>query len=158
MQWRHAAVKPPGTAKPDGEIVDLVFRRVRELVKDSKEPRDEIVARIDQSIRVTEVYYSLVGGAFPYTVCGFLDTCTIDRPGHDLHPLDYRMKDHPPLRHSSRSGLARPIGPLARPAGGYAVRGNRRTRPSAAGHLYVTLSRCVTVNPMMSSRLIFVAA
>src|SRR6476661_5116707 len=43
VQWRHAAVKPPGQAKPDGEIVDLVFRRVRELVKDSSEPRDEII-------------------------------------------------------------------------------------------------------------------
>ena len=26
VQWRHAAVKPPGQAKPDGEIVDYVFR------------------------------------------------------------------------------------------------------------------------------------
>ena len=43
VQWRHAAVKPPGQAKPDGEIVDLVFRKVRDLVKDSKEPRDEII-------------------------------------------------------------------------------------------------------------------
>ena len=43
VQWRHAAVKPPGQAKPDGEIVDLVFRTVRDLVKDSKEPRDEII-------------------------------------------------------------------------------------------------------------------
>ena len=32
VQWRHAAVKPPGQAKPDGEIVDYVFRRVRDLV------------------------------------------------------------------------------------------------------------------------------
>ena len=31
VQWRHAAVKPPGQAKPDGEIVDAVFRRVRDL-------------------------------------------------------------------------------------------------------------------------------
>ena len=43
VQWRHAAVKPPGQAKPDGEIVDAIFRRVRDLVHDSKEPRDEIV-------------------------------------------------------------------------------------------------------------------
>jgi formate dehydrogenase major subunit len=43
VQWRHAAVKPPGLAKPDGEIVDAVFRRVRDLVHDSKEPRDEII-------------------------------------------------------------------------------------------------------------------
>jgi formate dehydrogenase major subunit len=43
VQWRHAAVKPPGSALPDGEIVDYVFRRVRDLVHDSKEPRDEII-------------------------------------------------------------------------------------------------------------------
>jgi len=43
VQWRHAAVKPPGQAKPDGEIVDRIFRRVRDLVHDSKEPRDEII-------------------------------------------------------------------------------------------------------------------
>ncbi len=41
VQWRHASVKPPGQAKPDGEIVDMIFRRVRDLVHDSKEPRDE---------------------------------------------------------------------------------------------------------------------
>src|SRR3954452_11281132 len=45
VQWRHAAVKPPGEAKSDGEIVDLVFRKVRDLVKDSKQPRDEIVRK-----------------------------------------------------------------------------------------------------------------
>ena len=45
VQWRHAAVKPPGQSKPDGEIVDLVFRMVRDLVKDSKEPRDEIIRK-----------------------------------------------------------------------------------------------------------------
>jgi formate dehydrogenase major subunit len=45
VQWRHAAVKPPGQAKPDGEIVDLVFRRVRDLVKDSADPKDEIIKK-----------------------------------------------------------------------------------------------------------------
>jgi formate dehydrogenase major subunit len=45
VQWRHAAVKPPGEAKPDGEIVDLVFRRVRDLVKDSSDPKDEIIKK-----------------------------------------------------------------------------------------------------------------
>ena len=43
VQWRHAAVKPPGQAKPDGEIVDHIFRRVRDLVHDSKDPKDEII-------------------------------------------------------------------------------------------------------------------
>ena len=41
VQWRYRAVKPPGEAKPDGEIVDLVFRRVRDLVGESNDPKDE---------------------------------------------------------------------------------------------------------------------
>jgi formate dehydrogenase major subunit len=45
VQWRNAAVKPPGQAKPDGEIVDYVFRRVRDLVHDSKDPKDEIIKK-----------------------------------------------------------------------------------------------------------------
>jgi formate dehydrogenase major subunit len=45
VQWRHAAVKPPGQARPDGEIVDLVFRKVRDLVQGSTEPRDEIISK-----------------------------------------------------------------------------------------------------------------
>jgi len=45
VQWRHAAVKPPGDAKPDGAIVDLVFRRVRDLLRDSSDPKDEILQK-----------------------------------------------------------------------------------------------------------------
>ncbi len=45
VQWRHAAVKPPGMGRPDGEIVDYVFRRVRDLVHDSTEPRDEALQK-----------------------------------------------------------------------------------------------------------------
>lgn len=45
VQWRNAAVKPPGQAMPDGEIVDYLFRRVRDLVHDSKDPKDEIVRK-----------------------------------------------------------------------------------------------------------------
>jgi formate dehydrogenase major subunit len=43
VQWRHKSVNPPGMAKPDGEIVDAVFRRVRDFVHDSKEKKDEII-------------------------------------------------------------------------------------------------------------------
>jgi formate dehydrogenase major subunit len=45
VQWRHAAVKPPGEAKPDGEIVNLIFRRVRDLIKDSVDPKDETIKK-----------------------------------------------------------------------------------------------------------------
>jgi len=40
VQWRYKAVEPPGEARGDLEIVDAVFRRVRELYKDSAEERD----------------------------------------------------------------------------------------------------------------------
>jgi formate dehydrogenase major subunit len=45
VQWRYAAVQPPGQAKPDGAIVDLVFRHVRDLVKDSNDPKDDIIKK-----------------------------------------------------------------------------------------------------------------
>jgi formate dehydrogenase major subunit len=45
VQWRYAAVKPPGQAKPDGEIWDYVYRRVRDLVHESREPKDEILQK-----------------------------------------------------------------------------------------------------------------
>ena len=54
VQWRHAAVKPRGEAKPDGEIVDLIFRRVRDLVKDSPHPRDEIIKKASWSYTTAE--------------------------------------------------------------------------------------------------------
>jgi formate dehydrogenase major subunit len=40
VQWRYAGVKPPGQARPDLEIIDEVFRRVRELYKGSTDPKD----------------------------------------------------------------------------------------------------------------------
>ncbi len=45
VQWRYAPVKPPGDAKPDGEIVDKVFRRVRDLLADSSDSKDDIIKR-----------------------------------------------------------------------------------------------------------------
>jgi len=45
IQWRHAAVKPPGKALPDGEVVDYLFRRVRDLVHESRAPRDDILKK-----------------------------------------------------------------------------------------------------------------
>jgi len=45
IQWRNAAVRPPGKALPDGEVVDYVFRRVRDLVHDSRDSKDEIIKK-----------------------------------------------------------------------------------------------------------------
>jgi formate dehydrogenase major subunit len=54
VQWRYAAVKPPGQAKSDGEIVDLVFRRVRDLVQDSTDPKDQIIKKSSWSYTTAE--------------------------------------------------------------------------------------------------------
>ena len=54
VQWRYAAVKPPGQARPDGEIVDIIFRRVRELLKDSTDPKDDIVTKSSWSYTTAE--------------------------------------------------------------------------------------------------------
>jgi formate dehydrogenase major subunit len=47
VQWRYKAVEPPGQAKPDGLIVHQVFQRVRELLKDSKDPKDNAILKAD---------------------------------------------------------------------------------------------------------------
>ena len=41
VQWRYAAVKPPGDAKSDFEIINLVYKRVRELYQGSNAEKDQ---------------------------------------------------------------------------------------------------------------------
>jgi formate dehydrogenase major subunit len=43
VQWRNRAVDPPGSAEPDLEILDAVFRRVRDLYHGSTEEKDRIL-------------------------------------------------------------------------------------------------------------------
>jgi len=45
VQWRYKSVAAPGLAKTDGEMVDLVFRKVRDLVAGSTEPRDILIQK-----------------------------------------------------------------------------------------------------------------
>ncbi len=45
VQWRNAAVAPPGEAKPDLEVLDAVFRRVRDLYKGSSDAKDEPILK-----------------------------------------------------------------------------------------------------------------
>jgi hypothetical protein len=79
---RKVVIKPQGTGLGHG--LDFFL--------DPDEPRDEVISRIDHSIRVTEHYYGAVGGAFPYTLCEFVDTSTIVRDGHPLHGHKYEVR------------------------------------------------------------------
>src|SRR5262245_22116675 len=54
VQWRYAGVKPPGQAMPDGEIVDYVFRRVRDLVHESRGPKDDIIKKASWTYTTAE--------------------------------------------------------------------------------------------------------
>ncbi len=45
VQWRYQAVEPPGQAKSDLEIFDQLFRRVRNLYKNSTAAKDEILQK-----------------------------------------------------------------------------------------------------------------
>ena len=79
---RRVVIKPQGTGLGHG----------LEFFLDREESLDIILGKIDHSIRVTEHYYGCVGGAFPYTLCEFFDTCTIDAPGHALQGHKYEVR------------------------------------------------------------------
>jgi len=49
VQWRYAGVKPPGQARSDLEVIDEVFRRVRDLYKGSSDPRDAALLKANWS-------------------------------------------------------------------------------------------------------------
>ncbi|WP_417912403.1 molybdopterin dinucleotide binding domain-containing protein, partial [Candidatus Electronema sp. TJ] len=45
VQWRYTGIKPTGESKSDLEIIDLLFRKVRELYAASAEEKDQIFKR-----------------------------------------------------------------------------------------------------------------
>jgi len=49
VQWRYAGVAPPGQARPDLEVIDEAFRRVRDLYKGSSDPRDAAILKANWS-------------------------------------------------------------------------------------------------------------
>lgn len=79
---RKPVIKPQGTGHGDGI----------EFFLDPCEDERSIAGRIDASTRLTESLYRLEGGAFPYTVCDFVDTLAIDRPGHPLSGHKYELR------------------------------------------------------------------
>jgi hypothetical protein len=79
---RQVVIKPQGTGHGHG----------LEFFLDTDESLSGIVAKIDHSLRLTEHYYGAVGGAFPYTLCPFIDACTIADPGHALHGHKFELR------------------------------------------------------------------
>lgn len=79
---RRPVIKPHGTGIGHGI----------EFFLDAEESIQSIIDRIDESIRVTEEYYKAEGGAFPYTVCEFIDTAVIDAADHRLDNHKYELR------------------------------------------------------------------
>ena len=45
VQWRYTGIKPPGEARPDLVILDMIFKKVRELYAGSTERKDEALLK-----------------------------------------------------------------------------------------------------------------
>ena len=45
IQWKEAAIKPLGEAKPDLDMLDAVFKKVRKLYTGSADPKDEPILK-----------------------------------------------------------------------------------------------------------------
>jgi hypothetical protein len=78
----RTVIKPHGTGAGHGI----------EFFLDLQADRATIEATVDETLRLTEAYYTIRGGAFPYTLCPFVDTRVIDQPGHALHGHKYELR------------------------------------------------------------------
>ncbi len=85
LDWRSRGlcpvIKPQGTGLGHGIEFFL-----------SDEPQAAIEARIDRSIQLTQEYYQAKGGAFPYTVCEYVDACTVPDQTHPLFGHKYELR------------------------------------------------------------------
>lgn len=79
---RRPVIKPHGTGIGHGI----------EFFLDREESAASIARRVDESIQITEEYYAAVGGAFPYTVCEFIDSDVIEQPEHRLEGHKYELR------------------------------------------------------------------
>lgn len=82
LHGRQVVIKPHGTGLGHGI----------EFFLDLHEPIEKIMARIDRSLALTEEYYGLAGGAFPYTVCEYVGACRVRSKGHPLAGHRYELR------------------------------------------------------------------
>lgn len=86
LQWqtlnRRVVIKPHGTGIGHG--IEFFLKHDESLT--------DIIAKIDRSIALTEAYYGAPGGAFPYTICEFIDSDTISVAGHHFEGHKYELR------------------------------------------------------------------
>ncbi len=81
-QGRQVVIKPHGTGLGHG---------IEFFLCPDEDPQ-AVNARIDGSIAQTQRYYGLEGGAFPYTVCEFVDASRVQDPNHPLVNHKYELR------------------------------------------------------------------
>lgn len=86
LRWLRLGRKP--VIKPHGTGIGHGI----EFFLDRDEPAASVVRRIDDSIATTEEYYAAAGGAFPYTICEFIDADVIQADGHRLDGHKYELR------------------------------------------------------------------
>lgn len=75
-------IKPRGTGLGHGI----------EFFLDPDEPVASIEAKIQNAISRTEEFYGIAGGAFPFSLFPFIDTCTIQNPAHRFDGHKYELR------------------------------------------------------------------
>jgi hypothetical protein len=80
-QEQSVVIKPQGTGLGHG--IDFFFPDT---------PEASVRQKVEESVALTENYYRLTGGAFPYTVCEFFDACMIQDPAHPLNGHKYELR------------------------------------------------------------------
>jgi hypothetical protein len=86
LDWRSRGLRP--VIKPHATGIGHGI----EFFLDPEEGKSSLITRIDRSIQLTEQFYQAAGGAFPYTVCEFIDACTLPDPRHPLCGHKYELR------------------------------------------------------------------
>jgi hypothetical protein len=80
-QNKRVVIKPHGAA---------LGRGIEFFVQAGSE--EEVITKIDESIQATNKYCGVQGWAFPYTVVGFVDCCTIQSKNHLLYGHKFELR------------------------------------------------------------------
>ncbi len=85
FDWRswglQPVIKPHGTGLGHG--IEFFLKN---------ESDASVIQKVTRSMKLTEEYYAVPGGAFPYTVCQYVDADRVNRPGHRLHDHKYEIR------------------------------------------------------------------
>lgn len=85
---RRARLGKPFLIKPHGTGLGHGI----EFFLEGQMDTESILKKIDRSISATQEFYGLPGGAFPYTVCPFVDADTIKSPDRGFKNNKYELR------------------------------------------------------------------